>query len=494
MTVTTCLWGLYLGRHCSFYCSFHLSFYSLYAGLFMSSLEQDETPSLSPIDHDLAFLSNILLECLLVCRGVICSESPDLYKALRSALVLAIMLSNIDEPDLCSEHSTYFSASSHDLLRPKRPRRPRRPRRRPLLSYRPWPRYRYTDDIDYSRSDLFEDGDSVTSDCSFYESRLSRTYISESLPSLDMVRPRKWLSSILDLVFLDVFKKKNKGRRRKKDKKPSRERPSRAVVVDPPENPGEEDFRRARRTTTTRYMLPRMDLDPISEQRRNCRPRDVRARTPEARTPPAYRYRREKSIVTERKPFRRGRRTSPDRTLEVPKTNSLRDPKSYWAQQVDRESVRAFKETTTSRTTRVERPTTGASTSAGGKQRALETIMPKRGGYTRPRDGPESITVEHRAPRPRARSPMPHFPESRKVEERAPRVEFDERAPRTQPRIIQYGIGGLSNSGASVLTRARSRQDDIRVQDGTWVEIEKNRNTRRVGERTSRLYGSGPSR
>ena len=483
MTVTTCLWGLYLGRHCSCYCSFHLSFYSLYAGFFMSSLEQDETSSLSPIDHDLAFLSNILLECLLVYRGVICSESPDLYKALRSALVLAIMLSNIDETDLCSEHSTYFSESSYDLFRPKRPRRPRA-RRRPLLSYRPWPRYRYTDDIEYSRSDLFEDSDSVTSDCSFYESRLSRTYISESLPSLDMVRPRKWLSSILDLVFLDVFKKRNKASRRKKDKKPSRERPSRAVVVDPPDNPDEEDFRRARRTTTTRYMLPRMDLDPISEPRRDRRPRDDRARTPEARKPPGYRYRREKSIVTERKPLQRGRRTSPDRTFEVPKKNSLRDPKSYWAQQVDRESVRAFEETTTSRSTRVERSMTEASTSAGGKQRALETRMPKRGGYTRPSDGPEPITIEHRAPRPRARSLMPQIPESRKIEERA---------PRKQPRIIQSGIGGLSNSGAEVLTRARSRQDDIQVRDGTWVEIEKNRNTRRVGERTSRPYGPGSS-
>ncbi|KAJ5218323.1 uncharacterized protein N7498_000422 [Penicillium cinerascens] len=136
---------------------------------------------------------------------------------------------------------------------------------------------------------------------------------------------------------------------------------------------------------------------------------------------------------------------------------------------------------------------TEASTSAGGKQRALETRMPKRGGYTRPSDGPEPITIEHRAPRPRARSPMPQVTESRKVEERAPRVEFDERTPRTQPRIIQHGIGGLSNTGVEVLTRARSRQDDIQVQGDTWVEIKKNRNTRRVGERPSRPYGPGPS-
>jgi hypothetical protein len=198
--------------------------------------------------------------------------------------------------------------------------------------------------------------------------------------------------------------------------------------------------------------------------------------------------------VTERKPPRKGRRTSPDRTFKVSNPASLREPSSYWARQVDRESVRAFRETTTSRCTRAEGSMPEASTSAGGRQRDLEIRMPKQGGYARPSDGPEPIMLEHRAARPRARSPTLQIPESHKIKERAPRIEVDEGSPGTAPRIIQYGVGGLSTSGAEVLTRAQSRQKDMQVRDDTWVETEKNRSTRRFGERASRPYGpSGPS-
>jgi len=470
MTITTCLWGLYLGRHYSLHYSLHLSFWSLYVGLCMSSLEQDKTASLSPVDHGLVLLSNTLLECPLVYRGVVCSGSPDLYIALHSAVLLAIMLSDIDETDLCSEHSTYSPETSSDILPPKRSRHLRR---RSLLSSGRWLRDRYADDIEYSRSELSEDSDSLSSDCSLYKSRLSKRYISEPAPSLDMVRPRKWLSLLLGLEFLDILKKRNKTSRRKRNKMPSRERPSQAFIIEPPEDFREEDFRPKRRTTRTRYILRRMDSNPMSEPQRNRRPRDDRPRIVETRTFPRYRYRREEPIVTERKPPRRGQRTSPDRTFEVHKIVPLKEPQSYWAQQVDRESMRAFEENAT-------RPT------------RLERSMPKQGGYARLSDEPEPITIEHRAPRPRERRTTFQIRESGKVEERAPRIGLEERSPRKQPRVIQYGLSGLSRSGPEVLARARSRRDNIQIQADIWVETERTRRTRRIGERTPRPYG--PSR
>lgn len=449
----------------------------------MSSLQDDETSSIRSVDHDLVLLSKIFLECLIICRGIVCPETSDLYSTLRSALRLAVMLSDVDEIDLCSEHSTFFSETGDD---PFPPRLPRRLRRRPPIRYRPWPRYRYPKDTECSRSDTLADCDSVTSDCSSYE---PRRYIPEPLSSLGMVRPRKWLSLFLGLDFLDVFKRRKESSLRREEKKSPRMRPSRVFVVDPPEDQCEADFRRERRTLRTRYRLPRMNSEPIPELRRGRQSGDDRPRTSENREPREYRFRREVSIVAERRPLRQGRRTSPERTFEVREITSFRESRSYWAQQVDRESARAFRETPTRRYTRVEEPMPNASTSAE-RGRNWEIRLPRQGGYACPNNGPEPTTIIHRTPRPRARSPWPPRREDRNVEERAPRIAVEERSPRTQPRIVQYGVGGLVDSGIDVLIRAQSRRNDVQVRDDTRVETETNRNTRRNGERTLRSCGS----
>ncbi|KAJ5117066.1 hypothetical protein N7526_011175 [Penicillium atrosanguineum] len=214
-----------------------------------------------------------------------------------------------------------------------------------------------------------------------------------------------------------------------------------------------------------------MDSEPLSELQSGRRSGDDHPRTSENREPREYRSRREVSIGAERRPLRQGRRKPPERTFEV-----------------GRESARAFQETTTSRYTRVEEAMPNESTSAK-RGRTLETRLPRQGGYARPNNGPEPTMIVHRAPRPRARSPWPQRRENRNVEERAPRIDIEERSPRMQPRIIQYGVGGLVDSGTEVLTRIRSRQGDIQIRDDKWVETETNRNTRRNGERAARPYG-----
>lgn len=436
----------------------------------MSFLSDDETTSPASVDDDIVLLSNILRECLLVYRGIVSTELSDLYIALRSALVLAIMLSDVDETDLCSEHNTIISGICYDSLSPKLPRRLGH---RPRTRYRPWSRYRYGDNSECSPSKFLEDSDSVTSDCSFYE---SRRYLSEPLSSLGMVRPRKWLSLLLGLDFLDVLKKKKENRHRRDEKKPPRERPSMGFVVDPPENPCEEDCRRERRFSTARHRLSRVDSG-LPELRRIRRSQDGRPRISENRDPREYRSRREVFIQAERRPPRDGRRITPDREFEVRSASILRELRSYWAQQIDRERERAFQETTTSRYTRVEEPIPNASTSAA-RRHILETRLPRQGGYACPNE-PEATTIVHRTPRARARSPWPQRRQSRRVEERAPHVDIEERLPRTQPVIIRYGVGGLVDSGFEVVSRAQSRQDTIRVQGDRWTERETNRNTRR---------------
>jgi hypothetical protein len=181
--------------------------------------------------------------------------------------------------------------------------------------------------------------------------------------------------------------------------------------------------------------------------------------------------------VDERRPPRDGRRITPDRTFEVRPVAILRVLRSYWAQQIDLESERAFQQTTTRRHTRVEASIPNVSTSAARRQ-ILETRLPRQGGYACPTE-PEAITIVHRTPRARARSPWPQRRQSRRVEERAPHVDIEERLPRAQPVIIRYGVGGLVGSGVEVLSRAQSRQDNVRVQGDRWTVRETNRNTRR---------------
>lgn len=421
-----------------------------------------------------------MLESHFVCRVVV---HPALYIGLRFALMAATILPNIDEPDPHRKQSMYFTEAYYDKFPRKLRKHPRL--RRPLDSDDSrTTTHRYSDDIEYRRAEFFGSSDSDSSTWSLYHARLPRDYIPKGSKRMGMnpIRPRKWLSSLLHLEFLDVLKKRIKALRKNQDQmedqKPTRQQSSRIFVVDPPKESRTEKLPQRQSATRTHPVPREMDSpstnEPQGSYAPNQRSHGDHLRDSGTQQPWAHRPCRERTPVMERVPLRPGRRTSPVQPVEVEVMHTMppRERGFDWGREVDRRSMNAFRHAAMPQITRPEDIEDRA------RQRNSEIPVPAQGGFSRRRDAPEPSRIIHRSPRPLPTSSAPQTSGGVAVEERNPLIE--ERRPR--PVAVQQGRRQISVFSAHVLGQAQSRPT---------VEIVENRETRtrqRAGRRIPSPY------
>lgn len=392
-----------------------------------------------------------MLEGHFVCRVVV---HPALYIGLRFALMAATILLNIDEPDPHRKQSMYFTEADYAKFLRKLRKHPRL--RRPLYSDDlRTTTHRYSDDIEYRRAEFFGSSDSASSTWSLYHTRLPRDYIPKGSRRMgkDPIQPRKWLSSLLHLEFLDALKKRTKALRKNQDQKPTRQQSWRVFVVDPPKESRSEKLPRRQSATRTRPVPRELNSPSTNEPQGsygpNHRSQVDHLRDSGTQQPWAPRPCRERTPVMERVPLRPGRRTSPVQTVEVEVMHSMppRDRGFDWGREVDRRRMHASRHAAMPRTTRLE------DIEDTGRQRNSEVPVPAQGGFSRRRDAPEPSRIIHRSPRPQPISSAPPTSGGVAVEERNPLIE--ERWPR--PVVVQQGRRQITVFSAHVLGQAQSR-------------------------------------
>lgn len=271
---------------------------------------------------------------------------------------------------------------------------------------------------------------------------------------IKFIRPRKWLSALFTVEFLDLFGAPNRPSRRTKGKKAFQERYTRLFVVDFPEDTC--GHRRPRYRPAVRVH----EIAPSTVEASRLYGADCsRHSYSEPQQAQVNRAPRQRTPIIERVPTRQGRRVSLMRASGTRQSMPRRMYHHDWAREVDGASVHAFRRDpvpyTSPRRSTIPRGHATFPQEDGGR---YGIPIPAQSSFPHAERVPESPRIIRRSPRLPQEPPRPRARGVR-LEERSPYdgVRIEERWPRTRPEVSKAGRLGRSATGADVVEQTRER-------------------------------------